>query len=727
MNFKNFILSLGAFMITLTAVAGEGMWLPMMLNRTYDDMVEHGLQLSPEELYSINQSSLKDAIVSMGNGFCTGEIISAEGLLLTNHHCGYDYVRGHSTVEANYLRDGFWAMDRSQELPNTGLFVRFLVRMDDVTPQISAVLNDAMSEEERNAAIREKSAELVEQATAENDYKAEVKTFFHGNEFYLFIYEIYNDVRLVGAPPSSIGKFGGDTDNWMWPRHTGDFTMFRVYQGPDGKPAEYSQDNVPLQAKHHLPISMKEREEGDYAMIFGYPGSTDRYLSSFGVEEAVELHHPAVVEVRDLKLSIMREAMDADEAVDIMLASDYASTANYWKYYIGQTEQLVNNGVYDKKKAQEDAFAAWVNADETRKAKYGETLELLKNGYESKAPYVVGDVYALEAGLIGSQSILHAFRVNRALQRYATLEEGEQRDGMKAALLANDEEHYAEMHVPTDRRLMGSLLQLYYENVTADQHPAFFSMVVEEFDGDFTAFADSAFESSLFTSTERLEAWLENPVDSIRENDLLTLASTDLYNIYIGTGQDRGTADEDLARGYRLWTAGIREMNPGRDFAPDANSTMRVTYGNVLSYEPRDGVKYNFYTTLEGVMEKMDNDDREFIVPNKLAELYLNKDYGRYANSNGELPVGFISNNDITGGNSGSPVINGNGELIGCAFDGNWEAMSGDIFFEKDLQRTISVDIRYVLFIVDKYAGAGHLVDEMTLVYPKKKKFLGIF
>ncbi|TNE27439.1 MAG: S46 family peptidase [Bacteroidetes bacterium] len=720
---KKYILALGTFMITLSAFAGEGMWLPMMLNRTYEDMQEHGLNLSEEQLYSINHSSLKDAIVSFG-GFCTGEIISSEGLILTNHHCGYDAIRSHSTVEANYLRDGFWAMNRNEELGNPGLFVRFLIRMDDVTEQITNELNEAMSEEERAAKIAEISEQIVENVGSEGKgYEAEVKSFYHGNEFYLFIYQKFNDVRLVGAPPSSVGKFGGDTDNWMWPRHTGDFSMFRVYTDAEGNPAEFSADNVPMKPKHHLPISMKERKEGDYAMIFGYPGSTDRYLSSFGVKEAIELHHPAVVEVRDLKLAIMREAMDADEAVDIMLASSFAQTANYWKYFIGQTEQLINNHVFDKKIAQEEAFRTWVNADESRKAKYGQTLDLLEKGYAAQRENVVGNVYVLEAGLLGANTTLYAFRGYFGLQRYMTLE-AEDQASAKEGILAKADEHYSEMHLPTDKKLMASLFALYAKNVPADQQPEFFATVAEDYNGDFAAWTEEAYNTSLFTSKERLAAWLDNPVDSILKSDMLGSAGADLFKIYQSGGNPE--ADEMLEKGYRLWTAGIREMNPDKMYAPDANSTMRVTYGNVLSYDPRDAVEYNFYTTLEGVMQKMDNDDREFIVPDRLVELYNNKDYGQYANANGELPVGFISNNDITGGNSGSPVINGDGELIGCAFDGNWEAMSGDIFFEKDLQRTISVDIRYVLFIVDKYAGAGHLVEEMDLVYPRKK-FLGIF
>ena len=609
---------------TTTLHAGEGMWIPLLMKKlNYKDMKKAGLKLSAKDLYDVNHGSLKDAIVSFG-GFCTGEVISSEGLLLTNHHCGYDAIQKHSTVENNYLADGFWAMTRAEELPNPGLFVNFLVRIEDVTKDMNKVLKDDMSEAERAAAVAEKAKELIAKATEGTEYDADVESFYHGNEFYLFVYHKFNDVRLVGAPPSSVGKYGGDTDNWMWPRHTGDFSMFRVYMSKDGKGSDYSADNVPLQPKHHLPISMKGVNDGDFAMVWGYPGSTDRYLSSWGVQQAVDIYNPTVVEIRDVKLAVLRGYMQADPALNILLASSYAQTANYWKYFIGQTEQLVNNHVYDKKANLEAQFAAWVAADPKRQAKYGETLKLMQTYYRATDPTVKNQVYLMEAVIRGPSAVLFAYRTARALER-----------------------------------------------------------------------------------------GIANPDSATLANDPLTKVANDFREAYFG-GQDPELAEME-GKAYRLWTAGVREMLPNEDWSPDANSTMRMTFGKVGSYEPKDGVTYNYYTTLDGVMQKEDATNPEFEVPQRLKDLYNAKDYGQYADAIGKLPVGLITDNDITGGNSGSPLINGKGELIGVAFDGNWEAMSGDIFFEDELQRTISVDIRYVLFIVDKYAGARHLVDEMTL------------
>lgn len=733
------IFMVGALTLGTKVKADEGMWLLNLISQlNYADMQAKGLKLTPEQLYSINNASLKDAIVSLG-GFCTGEIISGEGLMLTNHHCGFDAIRTHSTVENDYLTDGFWAMNRAEEKQNDGLYVRILLRMEDVTDKVMAEMTDDMSETERAAVAKKIGEAIAEEATKGTKNKGLVKNFFHGNEYYLFIYEQFDDVRLVGAPPSSVGKYGGDTDNWMWPRHTGDFSMFRIYTAPDGSSAAYAEENVPLNPRHHLPVSVDGVKDGDFTMVFGFPGSTDRYLSSHGVQQAIDKYNPTTVEIRDLKLATMRTYMDADDATRILLASNYAQTANYWKYYIGQTEQLKNNHVFDKKKAIEDEFDIWIREDDSRKEVYGETLELLAKGYAATDPTVVSGRYLFEAGIVGPQSTVYAWRMDRlinmyfetkngikAAQKEAETDEEKEKIASEAATKmeriigaaqAQTEEHFGEYHQATDLTLIANLWGMYAKNTSADQQPSFFADVVtKKYKSDFNAFANGLAEKSIFVDKIRMMDFLGEPNEKAYSKEELNIASSEMLGMYFASEEANAEAAQNLDKGYRLLTAGLREMNPDKRYAPDANSTIRMTYGTVGSYYPKDGVFYDYYTTIEGIMEKEDPNNDEFVVPAKLKELYMNKDYGQYANTDGQMPVCFISNNDITGGNSGSPVINGNGELIGCAFDGNWEAMSGDIFFETKLQRTISVDIRYVLFIIDKYAGAGHLVDEMTLV-----------
>jgi hypothetical protein len=709
---------------SFTAKADEGMWLPMFIKRlNYADMKKHGLKLTAEELYSVNQSSLKDAIVSLG-GFCTAEIISPNGLMLTNHHCGFEAIQSHSSVEHDYLTDGFWAKDHASELPNEGLTASFLVRMADVSKQINDSLV-GLSEAERGAKIQAMSKAIVAEATEGTLYNANVKAFFEGNEFYLFVYETFQDVRLVGAPPSSIGKYGGDTDNWMWPRHTGDFSIFRVYTAPDGTPAPYSEANVPLKPKHFLPISMEGVKEGDFSMIFGYPGSTDRYLTSFGVEDELQNHQPTVVSIRDKKLAIMREFMNEDPAVRIQYASKYAQVANYWKYYIGQQEQLKNNNVWDQKVALENDFEKWVNGSEVHKAKYGEALALIRESVTSTSKTTKANTYLLEAGLTGSDAILYAFRSNRALMGALKSGDAEKIKAATDKLMAGVDAHFGDYNPAMDQKMYVEMMKMFYENVNKAQLPDFFEGAVKSTWGSVERYANRSFKNSIFVDKNKMKDFLANPSQKVLDRDPILKASSSMINMYFGQSAANAEAFEKFDKGNRLFVAGLREMNASKNYYPNANSTMRMTYGNVGSYQAKDAITYDFGTTMKGLIAKKDNSNPEFVVPEKLVELYNNKDYGRYANADGTMSVCFISNNDITGGNSGSPVINGKGELIGLAFDGNWEAMSGDIAFEPTLQRTISVDIRYVLFIVDKFAGASHLVDEMMLVGEKSNMASG--
>ena len=712
------LLTLAFVLSSVITTAHEGMWLPMLIKRlNMAEMQANGLNLTAEELYDINNASVKDAIVSLG-GFCTGELISDQGLMLTNHHCGYDAIRSHSTVENDYLTDGFWAMTREEERTNPGLTAAILVRMEDVTDKVMAELTDEMTEAERAAKAKEVGDALAKEATEGTVHNAYVRSFFHNNEYYLFVFNTYKDVRLVGAPPSSVGKYGGDTDNWMWPRHTGDFSMFRVYADAEGNPSDISDSNVPLTPKHHLPVSLNGVEEGDFTMVFGFPGSTDRFLTSTGIEQAINLYNPTVVEIREEKLAIMKEAMDADAAVRIALASNYASTANYWKYFIGQTEQLKKNGVKAKKEAIEDRYLAWANGDEAL-ADYAGALDLLNEAYAATDATVKGQVYLMEAGIRGASLPLYGFRLNRMLGALASSEDLE---GDKAAVLAYADDHFAEYQADVDRKLAASLWSMWMENVPAEQQPQAFQEVRDSLAGDVSVLVNDIYDNSIYASKEALEAWLETMDVEVLAADKGGQLANSFIMTYFASQNGNKDINEKMEKGYRLFTDGLRQAMPEKTFAPDANSTLRMTWGVVGSYDPKDGVHYNYTTTIEGIMQKEDPSNPEFVVPAKLKELYNAKDYGQYADDNGDLIVNFISNNDITGGNSGSPVINGDGELIGTAFDGNWEAMSGDIFFEDQLQRTISVDIRYTLFIIDKYAGASHLIDEMTVVKGKSKK-----
>lgn len=696
--------------------ADEGMWLPLLLQRlNYVDMQKEGLRLTPEEIYSINHSSLKDAIIQFGGG-CTGEIISDKGLILTNHHCGYGQIQAHSTVEHDYLSNGFWAYKMEDELPNPGLTAKFLVRMEDVTAAMLAGIDYKMDEKVRNDSLMARSKRLVGQATEGNHYEAEVKDFFDGNEFYMFVYETYKDVRLVGAPPSSIGKYGADTDNWMWPRHTGDFSMFRIYMAPDGTPATYSKDNVPLKPKHYLPVNISGVKKGDFAMIMGYPGNTDRYLTSWGVNLAINKVNPAIVKLRDIKLGIMRSYMDSDPAIRIQYASKYARTSNYWKYFIGQTKGLKRLKVAEEKTQIENDFRNWVSADADRTAKYGQALNMIEDAYKEYADYSLFRWYFIEAAARGPE-VLGFARGFSSLAKRLNDENAtkEQIDATVKGMKGMAEQYFKDYCAGIDQNILARMFEMYYNDMDPKYHPAFLKAAHTKYKGNWDKYAEMVFKKSVFVDPVKVEALLAKPNAKAILKDPAYIAANEFFDLYFSLSEEMTPVRTKLSVGNRLFVAGLREMNPNVKYYPNANSTMRLTYGTVQDYYPADAVHYNYFTTLEGVMEKEDPSNWEFEVPAKLKELYEDKDYGRYG-ENGVMKVCFISNLDITGGNSGSPVINGEGELIGLAFDGNWEAMSGDIAFEPELQRTISVDIRYVLFIIDKFAGATNLINEMTLV-----------
>jgi len=700
----------------------EGMWLPMFVDRlNWVDIQEMGLQLTAEELYSINNSSLKDAIVGLASGsapngyFCTGEIVSDKGLIFTNHHCGYDAIQDHSTIEHDYLTDGFWAMDFNEELPNPGLTASFLYRMEDITDKIVPELNDTLSQAERGKLIRELTKDIKEEASEDGKYDAVVKSFFGGNEYYMFVYETYKDVRLVGAPPESIGKFGGDTDNWMWPRHTGDFSIFRVYGAPDGSPAEYAEENVPLKPRQHLPISLKGVQKDDFTMIWGYPGGTERYLTSYGIEFALDEKNPAIVDILGSALEVMKSYMDTDEAMRIKYASDYAGMANGWKYFIGQTKGLKNLNVKAKKENIEKDFTAWVNSSPVRKAKYGDVLSNIAAGYDEMDDMVKQVYYSA----IGSGNI-DLFSIAGQGNQLATLLEDTKENKAAIEITTTSmkeaaEEFFANYDLDMDMDKLKALLNLYKKNLSPEQLPDLFVTINDDFDGNVDAYVDEVFEESIFSDSARMMKFLEKPKLKTLNKDLAYQAANSLQSVMMAYGQQFGDAQSKVDKSMRLFIAGLREMNPDKKYYPDANSTMRFSYGTVQDYYPADAVHYDYVTHLYGGMEKEDPENTEFFIPEKLKQLYEAKDYGQYG-VDGELIVCFLSTNDITGGNSGSPIMNGNGELIGLAFDGNWEAMSGDIAFEPELQRTINVDIRYVLFIIDKFAGAQNLIDELTIV-----------
>jgi hypothetical protein len=700
---------------TFQCRADEGMWLPLFIQRlNYVDMQKEGLHLTAEEIYSINHSSLKDAIIMFGGG-CTGEIVSPNGLIFTNHHCGYGSIQSHSTVDHDYLSNGFWASRYDEELPTPGLTARFLVNIKDVTGAVLAGVKDNMADSLRVKKIKENSKNIEASNTKGTQYEARTVSFFNGNEYYLFLYEVYKDVRLVGAPPSSIGKFGADTDNWMWPRHTGDFSVFRVYANRENKPAEYAADNVPMKSKQFLPISIKEKKIGDFAMIMGYPGSTDRYATSYTINWALEKNNPMVVKIRTKKLDILREDMAADAEVRIKYASKYAGSANYWKFFIGQNKGLKRLAVFDRKRETEEQFVKWFNQDRERSVKYRDALYNISTAYATINKYEAAVRYNSEAIVRGCEIIAFSRNFDKLAAELAKPEPDRQAlQSLKEQATEASEKYFKNYNMATDVKMLAAMLQLYYDDVPKKMQPAYLEDIHKKYKGNFEVYANIVFGKTIFSSKQKVDIFLSNPkLKALQKDPVWPLQTAFAANALLIDSLVK-PSNELLAKGRRLFVKGLREMQNNRNFYPDANSTMRVTYGKVLDYSPADAVEYNYVTTLEGLMAKEDPSSWEFVVPEKLKQLYKAKDFGRYG-ENGTMVVAFLTNNDITGGNSGSPVLNGNGELTGLAFDGNWEAMSGNYAFEPQLQRTICVDIRYVLFVIEKYAGATNLIKELDI------------
>ena len=702
---------LAAFVLPVQA--NEGMWFLMHIERlNYRDMQKMGLQLTPEEIYSINNSSLKDAIVQFNRG-CTAEIISDSGLVLTNHHCGYSQIAELSTAENDYLTNGFWAGNYGEELKPKKLSVRFFVRMDDVSKRILAQVNDKMSETEREAAINREIAKIEQENSEGGKYTVSVKSFYQGNEFYYFVYQDYNDVRLVGTPPANIGKFGGDTDNWEWPRQTGDFSLFRVYADRDGNPAEYSPDNVPLKPKYHLTTSLKGFEENDFAMILGYPGRTNRWMPAGGIQQNVDYAYPAWVEASKTSMDVMKKYMDKDQQVKLDYASSYASIANYWKNRQGMIDALKQHKTAESKQKDEKAFQKW--ASKKANKKYEDVIPVINNYYENTNKASAHDNYL--GLLLRTRMATIPYRLGNSIDYYLQQNEAKQAE-VKPKLEAEINDLYEGIYMPLEKDVLAAQLKLYStkaENVAP--LVARIATANNKSEAGWNDYLNTAFENSIFQSKEKLEAFMANPDAEVLKNDPLFQLSTDLLKRYRYESEEEKQLKNDFERAYRLMVQGMREMNPDAKYYPDANSTLRLTYGKVIALpeDKRNDAVKNYYTTLKGTIAKYQPGDDEFDMPKKLIDLYEKKDFGQYADDDGYLPVNFLTDNDITGGNSGSPVLNGKGELIGLAFDGNIEAMAGDVIFDDQLQRTINVDIRYVLFLIDKFAGASHIIDELTL------------
>jgi hypothetical protein len=701
-------------------IADEGMWIPLLIEKyNIKLMQEKGFKLSAEDIYSVNKACMKDAVVMFGSG-CTGEVISDNGLLITNHHCGYNQIQKHSSVSNDYLTNGFWAMSKDEELPNPGLTVTFLKRMEDVTDRVLKGISVNMKNEDRENLIEKNISEIRREAVEGTDYSSVIRPFYMGKQYFLFVNETFKDIRLVGAPPSSIGKFGGETDNWVWPRHTGDFSLFRIYSNKENKPSDYSPDNVPFKPVYHFPISVKGAKEGDFTMVFGYPGTTNEYVPSYYIDLVKNYINPKIIDIRTEKIRIMEEAMKSDPAIRIKYSAKKSGIANSWKKWIGENQGLGKMATIKKKQDYEKNLTEWINTDESRRLEYGNILPLFKEIYDSLKVYTLVNNYTNEVFFNnGAEAVGFAHNIKALVDLVAGNSDREKIDMLKMNLSTLVKEFFKNYDRETDKKLFITVMSLYDKSIDPKwQVPEYISLKKSCKD-DFVTHADKLFNETYFTDEKKLLDLINN----YKASDITKLNRDPFY--VLSTGVDRfimtkiapgnNRSISELQALNSKYMAVQMEYEKNKVFYPDANSTLRVAYGSIKGYDSEDGVKFKYFTTLKGIMEKDNPAIYDYNVPEKLRQLYLKKDYGNYA-SNGEVPVCFIADNHTTGGNSGSPVINSEGQLIGINFDRAWEGVASDMAFNPDQSRNISLDIRYALFIIDKFAGAGYLLNEMTIV-----------
>jgi Peptidase S46 len=717
---KQLLLSFSAALLSFYSIAHEGMWIPTLLQSLNEsDMKLNGLKLSADDIYSINHSSLKDAIVLFGGG-CTAEVISDQGLILTNHHCGFGEIQSHSSVEHDYLTNGFWAYKKSEELPNPELTATFIVRIENVTEKMGIGITEAMDLKERDEKTTLNSKQIIKEATENTKYEAQVKPFFYGNEYYLIVTETFKDVRLVGAPPSSIGKFGGDTDNWAWPRHTGDFSIFRIYADKNNQPAAYAETNIPFTPKKSLEISMAPVMENDFTMVYGFPGVTQHYLTSSAVKLLVEKSNPLKIEMRDNSLAIINQTMASSAGLKIKYAQKQSRIANAWKKWMGQNMGLKRFNVIDEKIKEEDAFAQKIKSNNVAFKKYADVLPKLDSIYSIIAPYQLATDYFAELVFYGPEIIRFSNSINEVAVNYSKLLESGEIEKSKIASLKNISSFFKDYDKATDQRIFSSLFNLFVNGMPANLKPVYIEQLQKKYKGNWTAYADYIYGNSIFSDQEKLETM----VNSLTKKNVKKLLSDPVYILSKSIYENHNTRvrpeftklTNAINSNMQLYLKAQMEMFPDQKFWADANSTLRLTYGKAGGSEPFDGMEYKYYTTLEGVMQKYVPGDVEFDVNPKLIELYKNKDYGSYG-VNGELRLCFTAANHTTGGNSGSPVLDANGRLIGLNFDRSWESTMSDVKYNSEICRNIAVDIKYVLFVIDKYAGAKNLIEELKLIY----------